>query len=376
MPPAEKRTTKKIRKPPVLAIDYGHVSAKCLLLTESKKPPQFYEIPLGFSTTHPQLTVFENFLQVFRKVGKLSGTSFVEGKSLKIPVVVSGELASLQFKKILAHPPIDPIEALKGLKLRLIDVRDSYTFVCGFSHREKVAAEDVLKWLPFEADPSEIENYLENKILYNQLVPATLRDLYIEQALAREKISQASDLRKERFAKELQVSEVVLTGAVFAKAPRFEQSVAIVLDSLEPREPVKILLDENQWLPAVGTLAFYSLDLAKEILSRCAMKSLGTLLPVPTPAKIMIDAGLGEAQEVIVEDEELILFPLDEKSEAQVVVEQKNEKKSFKVSGGEVGLVIDSRERPLGLPRDNTERRRMLKEWNRAINAFGGTMEI
>lgn len=374
--PAKKETTKKSKKPPVLAVDYGHVSAKCLLLKDSESTPSFYEFPLGFSTTYPRLTVFDSFLQVFRKVEKLSGTSFIEGKSLKIPVIVSGELASLDFKKILAHRLIDPIEALKKIDLPLIDVRDSYTFVCGFTHREKATAEEVLKWLPFEADPAEVENYLENKILYNQFVPATLRDLYIEQALAREKIAKASDLRKSVFARELKVSKIFLTGAVFAKAPRLEQAAAIVLDSLEPQEPLEIVLDENQWLPAIGTLSFYSPELAEKVLEQCPLKPLGTALPVSSPAKITIDTGLEEAQEVLIEKEGLVLFPLGVGSKAQIVVEQKSGKQSLAVSGEEVGLVIDSRPRPLELPKDNAERRRILKEWGRELNAYGEVKEL
>lgn len=414
MPPA-KRIPKK---PPVLAVDYGHVSAKCLLFPKDS-PPKFFEIPFGFSALPSQATVFDNFLQVIRRVEELSGVLIIEdvsprhselacppklqrrwdpesrpsklskssrsrnefgmtgNYSLKLPIFVSGELASLQFKKILAHRPVDPVEALKKLNLPLIDVRDSYTFVCGFTHREKVPTADVSQWLPFETDPNELENYLENKTLYNQLVPATLRDLYIEQALAREKISQASDLRKTAFARELEVSEVVLTGAVFAKAPRLEQMVAIVLDGLEPQKPLRMVLDREQWLPAIGTLSFYSEDLAKDLLVKYPMTRLGTAVPVSSPAKVLIDTGLGEPQELLVEKEELVVFPLESGSDAGVTVERKREKKeAYSVSGGEVGLIIDSRPRPLTLPKDNMERRRLLKEWGREMNLGGEIGEI
>lgn len=40
------------------------------------------------------------------------------------------------------------------------------------------------------------------------------------------------------------------------------------------------------------------------------------------------------------------------------------------VEGGEVGIIIDARGRPLHLPENTVERRNKLMEWFRALNAY------
>jgi hypothetical protein len=43
-----------------------------------------------------------------------------------------------------------------------------------------------------------------------------------------------------------------------------------------------------------------------------------------------------------------------------------------KIEGGVVGLILDARGRPIKLPEDNDERRKKLRDWFTALEAYPG----
>ncbi len=69
---------------------------------------------------------------------------------------------------------------------------------------ERSQMEDVIKWIPGEVSTSYILDYIQNKIIYPGTLPVTPRDLYLEQALAREVMSRAIREAMPSFPKDAQ----------------------------------------------------------------------------------------------------------------------------------------------------------------------------
>lgn len=342
----------------ILSIDFGGAVAKVLIVDplEADSTFKIVEVPLGFRT-RPRLTVPEVLRYVIRQAA---------GSKKPEAVYASGEIASVELKEILTQPPLDPVEAFKKLELPLVVVGAGITYVNGEANRGveiKDCAEDIARWLPFGVKISEIQNYFANKRLYPQIVPATERDIRLEQAAARVRIR--STLNAQRST--INADYVIASGGVFSRAPTASAVVLMLLDSLEPQGLFKIYLDQKQLLPALATLAAFEEDNAQKILDQDPFVFLGATFSVSGSVSLQIDVGLSELQELEVPAGNLAVFPLDEGRTAKVKFQSPSERGEFEVNGGPAGLVIDARDRPLELPRGEGERIRALKDWEKAV---------
>lgn len=344
----------------ILSIDFGGAVAKVLIIEGEKF--HVVEVPLGFRT-RPRMTVSDALRYVIK-------TAIGDKKT--DAVYVSGEIASVELKELLTEPALDPIEALEKLELPIVVVGAEITCVGGHSVRgENVGeyAEEIVGWLPFEVKISEVQNYFANKKIYPQVVPTTEREITLEQAAARVRIKAVLDPKPQTPNPDY----VIASGGVFSKAPSPSCSILMLLDSLQPKNLLKIYLDKKQILPALATLAVYEEEapeapsIAQKILNQKPFTFLGTTFSVSEPISLEIDVGLPEAQELELDLGELAIFPLDEGKIAQVRFETKSGKGEFKADGGPAGLVIDARGRPLELPKSVGERQRVLTEWEESI---------
>lgn len=55
-----------------------------------------------------------------------------------------------------------------------------------FDNLDQIALEDIARWLKVSPNPTQLENYLANRILYPQTVPLTRDDMEIDLAILRE----------------------------------------------------------------------------------------------------------------------------------------------------------------------------------------------
>lgn len=336
----------------ILSIDFGSAVAKVLVVGGSRF--KVVEVPLGFKT-RPRLTVPRALRHVIREAAP--------GKKPSA-IYASGEIASVELKEILSQPPLDPVEALKKLELPIVDVGVNLTYLNGRASRlgsSAVETLDIARFLPRAVNFSEIENYFGNKEIYPQIVPTAPRDFEFEQAAARVRIRALGAGHSSGLP-----SYIIATGGVFMTS-ELGQVVLILLDALEPEGLLNVFLDRQQILLALATLAVFEKDKAQEILNQEPFTFLGTTFSVPQDVSLSIDVGLSEPQELEVALGKLALFPLEKGRVAKVRFETREKKGEFEVEGGQLGLLIDTRKRPLELPATESERIRRLKEWSEAI---------
>lgn len=352
----------------LLLIDYGTATAKTLLLEEDNSYSLF-EISLGFAT-YTKMTVIDGVRFVLEELEKLSGRSLFEGQKPLCPIYLTGEIASIKLRGMLTAEVEDPAKILQTLEVPFVNAGVSLTVVGDKLYHGDGSSEKISRWLPFKIMEVEIDNYLANRRLFSSVVPTTPRDLEIEQALAQERLRQClgDSQYRER--------EVYATGAVLGSAPRAALSFLTLINGLSPKEPLKVFLDRRSVLPLLALLKKVNPERFTVIWERerKILMTAGTVVWVEKPGAVQIELeGMAETQELMLSANSLTVFPLGTEVKSRVTLTDGRE---IPLEGGEVGLVFDTRPRPLVLPDFGRERRELLRQWEQALNVHGEVADL
>ncbi len=254
--------------------------------------------------------------------------------------------------------------------------------------------EGISRWLPFPVSAEEIRDWILNQALYPRTVPVTVRDVLIQQAVAREAVVAAMEKLSAQAAGPCEM--LVASGGAIGRAPRLPQSVLMLLDALQPdgRNPsglVDLYLDRSCLIPSIGAMATLNPDAAACVLLRDGLMHLGPCL-VPLgrfkagaralQVEIEYADGVTHGAEVRWGQVEIVAFRFGQ--EAHLTVnpsrgvfvghgrpgEQLTTREGEMIRSGALGLIIDARGRPLPLPEDEELRRSTVRGWLEQINAY------
>lgn len=261
---------------------------------------------------------------------------------------------------------------------------------------------DIMRWIPFPLAEADLRNRLRNKMIRPTTIPQTLADLQIEQAVAREALSLAfkhhKSLARSLTGKQTQagielereaggqtlvnlmrLNMIVGSGGVLSHAPEREQSAFMMLDAYQPEGITMLAVDSIFMMPQLGVLSTVHPTAATEVFERDCLIRLGdSIAPVGTgkegsPCVTIVLAG-SAPQSIPVG--KLTLIPLAEGEclEATITPAKsfdmgagKGKPISATVNGGVVGLIVDTRCRPLTIPSDSAVRIAKQREWLTAL---------
>lgn len=265
--------------------------------------------------------------------------------------------------------------------------------------------ENVLRWVPFDIDVSDLGNRIKNKMIRPTTIPQALEELIIEGAIAREALRLAFDQHKqlavelrgvqqqrtisEAFSQSetgatlvdmLSLDLIVGSGGVLSHAPRRNQAMLMMIDAFQPEGVTHLAVDSIFMMPQLGVLAQVNEAAATQVFERDCLIHLGTCIaPVgvaaPGDLGITINGDLTET----VPFGELRLYPLGVGEKARVTIQPdrrldmgagRGQPIETEVEGGVVGLVADTRGRPLEVSNASTERVALLKKWFKALDVY------
>ena len=271
--------------------------------------------------------------------------------------------------------------------------------------------ENVLRWVPFDIEVSDLRNRIKNKMIRPTTIPQTLQELILEQAIAREALRLAFEQHKQ-LAVELRgvqqqrtISEafdqaesgqtlvdmlsldmLVGSGGVLSHAPRRQQAMLMMIDAFQPEGITHLAVDSIFMMPQLGVLAQVNPEAATHVFERDCLIHLGTTIaPVgvakvgetclsievstPNNAPITEDVPYGELRRYP--------LPLGEKATLKLQPSRRfdvgagnGHPVEAEVMGGVVGLVVDTRGRPLEIPTDAQQRVSQLTKWQTALDAY------
>jgi hypothetical protein len=241
----------------------------------------------------------------------------------------------------------------------------------------------ITRWLPLPVSELELQNFIHNKSLYPQTIPMTASELQIEQAIAREIVRCTYEDAKAGWHsnrnREMPLRLLLARGELFAASPRPNQTMLILLDTLQPTGIFPVVMDSYGVLPAMGVLAAQEPLAAVQALEGGALTNLGWVV-APTGKgqsgqkvlNVLLESDQTQRLEVEVEYGTIEVLPLAPGQSAKVTLNPARrfdigfgpgKGKTVNISGGTVGLVIDARSRPLTLPTDNEDREAVLRQW-------------
>lgn len=271
--------------------------------------------------------------------------------------------------------------------------------------------ENILRWVPFEIELGDLRNRVKNKMIRPTTIPQTLQELVLEQAIAREALRLAFEQHKQ-LAVELRgvqqqrtiaeafdqaesgqtlvdmmsLDMIVGSGGVLSHAPRRQQSMLMMIDAFQPEGITHLAVDSIFMMPQLGVLAQVNPEAATQVFERDCLIHLGTCISPVGASKdgdpcISIEI-LFEGKDNIVEDipfGEIKMYPLGI-GETVTVKLQPSRKFDLgeglgnsvekEVSGGIVGLVVDTRGRPLEIQTESDSRVIQLTKWQNALNTY------
>ena len=271
--------------------------------------------------------------------------------------------------------------------------------------------ENVLRWVPFDIEVGDLRNRIKNKMIRPTTIPQTLQELILEQAIAREALRLAFEQHKQ-LAVELRgvqqqrtISEafdqaesgqtlvdmfsldmLVGSGGVLSHAPRRQQAMIMMIDAFQPEGITHLAVDSIFMMPQLGVLAQVNPEAATQVFERDCLIHLGTAIApvgvakvgetclsievsVPNNPPITEDVPYGELR--------LYPLPLGEKAILKLQPSRRfdvgagsGQVVEAEVMGGVVGLVVDTRGRPLEIPTDAQQRVSQLTKWQTALDAY------
>lgn len=268
--------------------------------------------------------------------------------------------------------------------------------------------DNILRWVPFNIDEEDLRNRIGNKMIRPTTIPQTLRELQVEQAIAREALRLAFEQHK-KFAvglkgiqQERTISDtfeqvttgqtlvnmmaldiLVGSGGVLSHAPKRAQAAQMMIDAFQPEGITRLAVDSIFMMPQLGVLATVHERAATEVFHKDCLIHLGTCVaPVgminwqklPSSPIIKISGTTNRGQNIDIEQPagELKVYPLQLGEEVQARIEVakgfdvgEGSGKSLvaRLTGGVVGLIIDTRGRPFTLARNTPNRVELLQRW-------------
>ncbi|MEO0081327.1 MAG: glutamate mutase L [candidate division WOR-3 bacterium] len=270
---------------------------------------------------------------------------------------------------------------------------------------------NIMRWVPFHIEAAEVRNRIRNKMIRPTTIPATLEELKLEQAIAREALRLAllhhksmavglKGVQQERTISDafdqtasgetlvnmMDLKLVVGSGGALSHAPRRVQAAMMLLDAFQPEGVTRLTVDSIFMMPHLGVLTEVHPEAAYEVFEKDCLIHLGTsIAPVGTGREgtrcvsVRITDKKGSTQEATVNFGDVKLLPLAVGEKARAVIRPERgydvgagtgRDYEAEVEGGLAGVIIDCRGRPLVLPEDDTRRIAALNKWTAQFGAY------
>jgi len=249
---------------------------------------------------------------------------------------------------------------------------------------------NIRRWLPVSMRDEEAIQNLENARLRPHSIAQSPDDLLLLQAVARQallltmqRMQEQHWRRPEAGPEEAAASVfdlVAARGGVIAHSPRDGLAALILLDSIQPVGLTRLVVDWASMWPQLGAVAGLVPLAAAQVLERDGFRELGPVIAPMGGARdgehalrLVIARDDGERTEAEIPAGTVQRFPLGLNEYATIEaypgrcfdigLGRKGVGGRATVRGGSLGIIVDTRGRPLVLSEDARRRREKLHQW-------------
>jgi len=276
---------------------------------------------------------------------------------------------------------------------------------------KETGIKNITRWLPYEIEEGDVKNRLRNKMIRPTTIPQTLKELMIEHAVAREALSLglvhhksiashlkgalkersleralSHELEEESYVNMMEIDIIAGTGGLLSHAPERVQSMMILIDGFQPQGVTRLYQDSVFMMPHLGLLSTVCPKIAWNIFDKDCLVRLGTVvapsgrlnegenalnvkMEMPSGEIIKKDMKFGEITNISLNENETANLELVPHKRLDIG-SGKGIKRDTKILGGIVGVIIDTRGRPLILPENNDSREKVLRKWYSSLKLY------
>jgi hypothetical protein len=260
---------------------------------------------------------------------------------------------------------------------------------------EKSSLEDIKRWMPIDLPDLEIKNYIYNKSANPGSLPILEEHLEIEVALAKQALRIATKNIIPSLGRYAGTSESVLppiepiigSGRILTNAPNLSQVMSIMLDGIQPTGVTTLALDQNGLLPGLGATAEINPLLTVQVIESHTFLNIGTIIapigytrPGTTVLRIRILREDGRSVTKDIKYGTLSVLPVDFGEKVALHIRPLHRfdigmggpGKAGKVNavGGVLGIVIDTRGRPLQFHQDQEKNIKRNQAWRKTFQKY------
>jgi len=263
---------------------------------------------------------------------------------------------------------------------------------------ERVKPEGIDRWLPKHLENDEIVARLTNARLRPHSVAQSPEEMLLLHGVLREALSLATDAMWAQHWAHADASPrgrqtppfdlIAVRGGLIAHTTEESLVALSLLDALQPVGLGRMVIDWASVWPQLSLLAQIEPLAALQVLEHDAFRDLGTVIaPQGRPSKgtaallITMVRDTGETSKIEIPPHTVTRIPLARGDQATLEVRpsrgydiglgRRGVGGRATVQGGGLGIIIDTRGRPLQLPEDTEVRRQKLVEWLRNLKGNG-----
>jgi uncharacterized protein (TIGR01319 family) len=271
---------------------------------------------------------------------------------------------------------------------------------------------NIQRWIPYEIDPTDLDDVLANKMIRPTTIPQSLNELIIEHAVAREALRLGFEHHKflarglrgaipaklladtfgdldilRSYIDMLRVNLIGGTGGLLSHAPRRIQSAMMLIDGFQPEGITRLIQDSVFMFPHLGVLSSVEPEISYEVFDKDAVIRLGTCIaPRGTPERegetvmeVTWTTPNGDQQNQSVILGEIIRLPIPVGQTVEMTInparslnmgEGNGRQVTGHVEGGEAGILLDGRGRPIRFPDDPQVMKTTLIKWIEHLEAY------
>ncbi len=260
---------------------------------------------------------------------------------------------------------------------------------------EKSTLEEIKRWLPIDIPDLTIKNYIYNKSAYPGSLPVLEEQLEIEIAIAKQALRIAAKNSIPSLVKSAgqtgslmpAIEPIIGSGRILTNAPNLSQVMTILLDGLQPTGVTTVALDQNGLLPGLGAIAEINPLLTVQVVESNTFLNIGTVIapigytrPGTTVLRVRLLREDGRSLTRDIKYGTLTVLPVDFGEKVSLHLRPLHRfdigmggpGKAGKVNavGGILGIIIDTRGRPLQFSQDPEKNQKRNQTWRKTFQKY------
>lgn len=338
---------------PILSVQLGLTSTS-FLLYKSDNEVKFYNYPYSYLPLYRNTSKKEFYIDLFDFVSGEFGLNHTECEliitSMLDPTI--GDYPSKSSK--LLSEVLPTIQSFSYFFVDSYGMFKDESFLVASPYINNNAAFML-------SDPEKI-NYLANSSVYTNSIPLEDFDIFDRDDSTR---YLAENLSSSTFKSD----KIIFTGDRFSQIENSKSlAYLLAIDLIKTPGFFNIYIDTKNQLANAAHIASYKPDLA-HLLDQIPLHFVGGLVNSPTGVECLVKTSVGTSQLVDLDTETLQLIPLEKNSSTSIVARSQSVGTlEHEVKGGDIGLIIDTREKVSSKLNAELEgRHKKYREWQHII---------